>query len=105
MKLQRLHLSGFQSFAPDASAINLEPMSFLIGPNGAGKTAVLTALARMFGTDPAMRQIVRSDFHVGAGEEWVDGTPASLWLEADFAFPEACDGDDAGVTVPAFFLH
>ncbi|MGF6494201.1 putative ATP-dependent endonuclease of OLD family [Luteibacter sp. 621] len=105
MKLQRLHLSGFQSFAPDASPIDFEPMSFLIGPNGAGKTAVLTALARMFGTDPAMRQIVRSDFHVGADEEWVDGTPASLWLEADFVFPEARDGDDPGVTVPAFFLH
>jgi len=105
MKLQRLHLSGFQSFAPDAAPISLEPMSFLIGPNGAGKTAVLSALGRMFGTDPSLRQIVRSDFHVPAGEEWVDGTPASLWLEAEFAFQEARDGEDPGVTVPAFFLH
>ena len=41
-------------------------MTFLLGPNGSGKTAVLQALARMFGFDPALRRIRASDFHVAA---------------------------------------
>jgi ABC-type branched-subunit amino acid transport system ATPase component len=33
----------------------LTALCFLLGPNGTGKTAVLQALARMFGLDPASR--------------------------------------------------
>ncbi len=68
MKLVRLRLSNFRSFGPEPTVIKLTDMTFLLGPNGAGKTAVLQALARMFGIDPAQRRIKRSDFHVPASE-------------------------------------
>jgi putative ATP-dependent endonuclease of the OLD family len=109
MKLVRLHLSNFRSFGPEPTVVDLTDMTFLLGPNGAGKTAILQALARMFGLDPAQRRVRRSDFHVPANES-LDDAPEerSLWIEADFEFPEL-DQDDAEEAalpaVPGNFAH
>lgn len=104
MKLVRVTVSNFQSFGPVPTTIDLGPMTFLIGPNGAGKTAALTALCRMFGTDPGLRQVVRSDFHVPKGQAPKDGETASLWIEAEFALAEAKSGKATGA-IPVFFSH
>lgn len=103
MKLVRLRLSNFRSFGPGATTIDLDDMTFLLGPNGAGKTAVLQALARMFGLDPVQRRIQRSDFHVPASEAPDDAPEQrTLWIEADFEFPELEQGDDDdGAELPA----
>lgn len=109
MKLVRLRLSNFRSFGLEPTVVELTDMTFLLGPNGAGKTAVLQALARMFGLDPAQRRIRRSDFHAPANEAPDDAPEErSLWIEADFEFPEL-DQDDAGEAalpaVPGNFAH
>ena len=102
MKLVRLRLSNFRSFGPEPTVVELTDMTFLLGPNGAGKTAVLQALARMFGLDPAQRRIKRSDFHVPASEEPEDAPEQrSLWIEADFEFPELAQDDADGAALPA----
>ncbi|UKE68678.1 AAA family ATPase [Xanthomonas cerealis pv. cerealis] len=79
-------------------------MTYLLGPNGAGKTAALTALARMFGTAGSMRAVLPSDFHVAMGEVPAEGKAASLWIEADFTFPEVKEGEGTAA-VPIFFSH
>lgn len=109
MKLVRLRLSNFRSFGPEPTVIKLTNMTFLLGPNGAGKTAVLQALARMFGLDPAQRRIRRSDFHVPATEA-LENAPEqrTLWIEADFEFPELeqAGADEAPLpAVPGNFAH
>lgn len=109
MKLVRLRLSNFRSFSADQTEIALDDLTFLLGPNGAGKTAVLQALARMFGFDPAQRRVRKSDFHVPHDEK-TGQAPAQreLWIEADFEFPELAgkdaDGEDAPA-VPGNFAH
>lgn len=102
MKLVRLRLSNFRSFGPEPTVIKLTDMTFLLGPNGAGKTAVLQALARMYGIDPAQRRINRSDFHVPTSDA-PEGAPEqqTLWIEADFEFPELEQDDADGETLPA----
>lgn len=107
MKLVRLRLSNFRSFGPEATALELANMTFLLGPNGSGKTAVLQALARMFGLDPAQRRIRRTDFHVSADEaDEVFPEQRTLWIEADFEFPELeNDDDDELPAVPGNFAH
>ncbi len=104
MQLAVVRISNFWSFGPDPVEIKLDSMTYLLGPNGAGKTAVLTALARMFGTTGAMRTVEPSDFHVELGAVAVDGKAASLWIEADFTFPEVKEGKDTAA-VPIFFSH
>lgn len=104
MQLAVVRISNFWSFGPDPVEIKLDSMTYLLGPNGAGKTAVLTALARMFGTTGAMRTVEPSDFHVTLGAVAVDGKVASLWIEADFTFPEVKEGKD-NAAVPIFFSH
>jgi putative ATP-dependent endonuclease of the OLD family len=106
MKLERIRLSGFRSFGPVPTEVRLRKTTFLIGPNGAGKTAVLTALCRMFGTEQGLRTVTRSDFHVADGQMLEDGTPASLWIEAEFVFDDGdkAKGEDTGA-VPMFFSH
>ncbi len=109
MKIVRLRLSNFRSFGPEPTVVELTDMTFLLGPNGAGKTAVLQALARMFGLDPMQRRIKRSDFHVPARED-LEGAPEqrTLWIEADFEFPELeqDDADEAALpAVPGNFAH
>lgn len=102
MKLVRLRLSNFRSFGPEPTVVELADMTFLLGPNGAGKTAVLQALARMFGLDPAQRRIKRSDFHVPPSEAPEDAPEQrTLWIEADFEFPELEQDDADGPALPA----
>jgi putative ATP-dependent endonuclease of OLD family len=59
----------------------------------------------MFGSEPRLRRISAGDFHVPLGESPAIGTARTLWLEADFTFPELADTEDAHPTVPAFFTH
>lgn len=105
MRLTWLRLCNFQSFGPKAVTITLDPMSFVLGPNGAGKTAVLQALVRMFGVDAASRRLRRSDFHVPFDEKTAPPR-RSLWVEAQFEFPELlAPGGVKHPTIPAHFAH
>lgn len=106
MKLTRLRLSNFQCFGAEPTPIGLAALCFLLGPNGTGKTAVLQALARMFGLDPAWRRIRKSDFHCKAEQasKAVTG-PLTLWIEADFEFPELKLAEGKHATVPVHFAH
>lgn len=104
VQLIRLRLCGFRSVGDVPVELTLEPLTFLLGPNGTGKTAFLHALARMFGSEPGLRRLVPGDFHVPRGETPGAGTARSLWLEADFAFPELAE-DQPQPTVPPHFAH
>ena len=80
---------NFQSFGALPTLIDLAVLCFLLGPNGTGKTAVLHAPARMFGLDPGLRRVRKSDFnykseHTGKA---VTG-PLTPWIEAEFEFPD-----------------
>ncbi|WP_368649174.1 ATP-dependent endonuclease [Castellaniella ginsengisoli] len=102
MKLVRLRLSNFRSFGPEPTTVELTDMTFLLGPNGVGKTAVLQALSRMFALDPVLRRIKRSDFHVPADEAPEDAPEQrTLWIEADFEFPELEQDDPGDAVLPA----
>ncbi|RCW65093.1 ATP-dependent nuclease [Pseudorhodoferax soli] len=106
MKLTRLRMCNFQSFGPQPTVIGLEATTYLLGPNGSGKTAVLQALARLFGFDPTLRRIRRTDFHIppkalASGET----VPQSLWLEAQFEFPELRLAVGKHATIPGHFAH
>ncbi|MDI7681235.1 AAA family ATPase, partial [Cronobacter sakazakii] len=90
MKLEKIRLSGFQSFGQEPLELGLEDITYLIGPNGSGKTAVLQALCRLFAFDPGLRRVQRSDFHVNFEEEEVP-LERELWIEADFLFPELAE--------------
>lgn len=81
-------------------------MSFLLGPNGTGKTAVLQVLARLFGFDPALRRIRRTDFHI-TPENLAKGElgPLKLWIEAQFEFPELKKSKGKHATIPGHFAH
>jgi putative ATP-dependent endonuclease of OLD family len=85
--------------------LTFEKLTFLLGPNGTGKTAFLHALARLFGSEASLRRIVPGDFHVPRGETPGVGTARSLWLEADFVFPELVEAQEAQPTVPPHFAH
>jgi len=108
MKLVRLRLSRFRSFAADCTELDLDDLTFLLGPNGAGKTSILQALARMFSFDPAQRKIKKSDFHI-AQDEKAEEAPVEreLWIEADFEFPELIGkaADKVAPAVPGNFAH
>lgn len=106
MKLTRLRISNFQSFGPQATAIDFEAMTFLLGPNGAGKTAVLQALARLFGFDPSLRRVRRTDFHITPKDlAKGDFGPLTLWIEAEFEFPELKKAKGKHATIPGHFAH
>jgi putative ATP-dependent endonuclease of OLD family len=106
MKITRLRLSGFQSFGPEPTAIDLDGLTYVLGPNGSGKTAVLEALSRLFSPLAAQRQIRLEDFHVPIDQRAseVQGGEPVLWLEVDVECPEAgADGQHA--SVPPNFPH
>lgn len=106
MKLTELRLCNFQSFGSDPTKVSFEDMTFLIGPNGSGKTAVLQGLCRLFSFDPRDRRILRSDFHVPNDETKGEAlTSRSLWLEADFEFPELDEEDGEFLSIPPNFAH
>lgn len=103
MKLNNLRLSGFQSYGLKPTELSLDDLNFLIGPNGSGKTAALQALCRMFAFAPSLRRIRKSDFHVGYSET-ITPEERTLWIEADFIFPEL-NGEEDSSTVPPHFNH
>lgn len=101
MKLQYIKLSNFQSFGETAIKVALEDITYLIGPNGSGKTVILQALCRLFGFDPSLRKIQRSDFHVPHNEQQIPDE-RQLWIEANFIFPELNNSDDMSTIAPHF---
>lgn len=105
MKLTWVRLCNFQSCGPAPLRIGFNDMTFLLGPNGAGKTAVLQALSRMFGADPTLRRVRRADFHVPIGEAGEPDKARTLWVEAQFEFPELLDDSGLHATVPGHFAH
>jgi putative ATP-dependent endonuclease of OLD family len=107
MKLTQLRICSFRCFGSVATDIALDDTTFILGPNGTGKTAVLQSLARMFSLDPSLRKIRTSDFHIAA-DEAPHAAPEerTLWIEADFEFPELeLDGADDMPAVPGNFAH
>jgi len=106
MKLTRLRLSNFQSFGNGPTVVALDAMCFLLGPNGAGKTALLQALARLFGFDPSLRRVRRTDFHITT-EDLAKGDigPLTMWIEAQFEFPELKKVKGKYSTIPTHFAH
>jgi putative ATP-dependent endonuclease of OLD family len=100
-----LRVSGFRCAGAEPVELTFEELTFLLGPNGTGKTAFLHALARMFGSEASLRRIVPGDFHVPLGEAPGVGTARSLWLEADFVFPELVEAQEPQPTVPPHFAH
>ncbi|MDO8264484.1 MAG: AAA family ATPase [Gallionella sp.] len=106
MKLTRLRISNFQSFGPVPTPVDFEAMTFLLGPNGAGKTVVLQALARLFGFDPSIRRVRRSDFHISPATLAAGNAGTlNLWIEAQFEFPELLDANGQHATIPGHFSH
>jgi len=109
MRLRRLRVSGFRSAGVNPVDLLLEESTFLVGPNGAGKTAILHALARMFGSESSLRRFSRGDFYVQVGDEPELAAGRSLWLDAEFVFPElgnpTTSPSVASVTVPPHFAH
>uniref|UniRef100_UPI0035B5081C ATP-dependent nuclease n=1 Tax=Paraburkholderia graminis TaxID=60548 RepID=UPI0035B5081C len=101
MKLQSIRMSGFQSFGPEPIELTLREITYLIGPNGSGKTAALQALCRLFAFDPALRRVLRSDFHVPYDEEQIPDE-RRLWIEVDFVFPELEEEGDNATVAPHF---
>lgn len=106
MRLTTLRVSGFQSFGPTPTVIELGDVSYVLGPNGAGKTTVLEALSRLFSPLIAQRKVRHSDFHVPANRtaSEVHAEDPELWIEVDLEVPEAgAAGQHA--SVPANFAH
>lgn len=104
MKLQTIRLSNFQCFGAEPTDLCLEDLTFLIGPNGSGKTAVMQALSRLFAFDPALKRIQKADFHV-PHDEVEAPNERTLWIEADFLFPELLNDAGEQPTIPTHFSH
>jgi putative ATP-dependent endonuclease of OLD family len=106
LHLERLVISGFQSFGPEPTTLNLSSRTFLLGANGSGKTAVLHALARLFGYSPEIRRVRESDFHRPISPvEGSGGAKAMLTLEAHFSYGELEDDEEVYPTVAPGFRH
>src|SRR5438094_1116170 len=106
MKLHSIRMSNFQSFGPGVTEIDFQNLTFLIGPNGAGKTALLQALSRLFDFSHNARRVQCGDFHIPI-DEAPDKAPTerTLFIEADFVFPELADGTKSHPTIPTNFAH
>lgn len=108
MFLERLTMTNFQCFGPEATTVRFDQqLTALLGLNAAGKTATCQALLRLFSVVPGQRRIRVEDFHVPDDE---DQAPAarSLVIEAVFAFPELAEdaaASAAATTVPEFFTQ
>ena len=104
MFIERLVLTNFRAFGPQATEIALGPgLTAFIGVNGAGKTAVMQALQRLFGVTGDHRRLRRQDFHVPSDEE-APPLQRQIVLEAILAFPELDAGEEGGAdAVPEFF--
>jgi putative ATP-dependent endonuclease of the OLD family len=106
MKLTSLRLQNFRCFGEIPTTLSMRRTTFLLGPNGSGKTAALQALTRMFGFDRALRRIQKADFHV-PNDATAKGeiSAATLWIEADFQFPELKTAEGKHSAVPSNFAH
>jgi putative ATP-dependent endonuclease of OLD family len=107
MFLERLTLTNFQCFGPDATTICFDQqLTAMLGGNAAGKTAACQALLRLFSIVSEQRKIRVEDFHVPDDEEEAPETRA-LTIEAVFAFPELAEDNNAGASgsVPEFFAQ
>ncbi|MBN0832428.1 AAA family ATPase, partial [Pseudomonas aeruginosa] len=101
---KQMRVCGFQSFGAKPVTIDFRKLTFLIGPNGSGKTATLQALCRLFSIDPNQRRLRKSDFFVAHDEE-ERPDERTLWIEADFYFPEIADETKEHPTIPCNFGH
>ncbi|MYI69141.1 MAG: AAA family ATPase [Boseongicola sp. SB0673_bin_14] len=102
MQLDTIAIRNFQCFGPEGVSVDMaDPVTAFIGMNGAGKTAVFQALSRMFGIGSATRTLEKTDFHLPADAEDLEGG-AELQIEAIFSFPELED-NDAGDAVAEFW--
>lgn len=106
MQLERLIISGFQSFGFEPTTLEFSSRTFLLGANGSGKTAVLHALARLFGYSPEIRRVRETDFHraTSPADVAADST-ATLSLEAHFSYEELEDDEDVYPSVAPGFRH
>ena len=104
MILKQMRVCGFQSFGSEPVTVDFRKLTFLIGPNGSGKTATLQALCRLFSIDPNQRRLRKSDFFVAHDEE-ERPDERTLWIEADFYFPEIADDTQEHPTIPCNFGH
>lgn len=106
MQITHLHISGFQSFGPTPTAIELTDVTYVLGPNGAGKTAVLEALSRLFSPLSAQRKIRHTDFYIPSGRTAaeVHAEGPRLWIEVVIKVPEAGEEGDHP-SVPPNFAH
>ena len=95
MFLERLTLTNFQCFGPEATPIRFDhQLTAMLGSNAAGKTAACQALLRLFSIVGDQRRIRVEDFHVPDDEDEAPAT-RSLTIEAVFAFPELTDDTGA----------
>ena len=104
MRIRSVTLQNFQCFGPSPTEVCLnDGLTAFIGANGSGKTALLLALARMFGTSPQHRAVVRSDFHTPLGSASDDRAERELSVEVVLALPELADDSvEATWLSPAF---
>lgn len=102
MILKKIKLKGFQSFG-DVTELELSAENYVLGPNGSGKTAVLQALCRMFAYDSSLRKIKNTDFYTPLKEESV--VDKTLWIEAEFSFPELSEENPDQTAIPPNFNH
>jgi len=103
MKLTSITLQNFRCFGPEKVTIELDDLTAFVGSNGVGKTAVLVALARLFGTNPTMRDLQIEDFHLPPGEVVEDAEERKLMVEVRIDFPELGDTTANAATVPPSF--
>ena len=103
MFIERLSLTNFRCFGPEATSVDLSSgLTTFVGVNGAGKTALMQALQRLFGVTGEQRRLRRQDFHVPS-TELVAPLQRNLILEVVIAFPELdAEGAD-GTAIPEFF--
>lgn len=105
MRIERVTLTNFRCFGPEAQNIQLSGgVTAFIGANGSGKTAVMQALSRLFGVTNEQRRVRRQDFHVPQTET-VLPTKRSLVIEVLLGFPELLNGDTNDTDVVPEFFH
>ena len=104
MFIERLSLTNFRCFGPDATSVDLTSgLTTFVGVNGAGETALMQGLQRLFGMTGDQRRLRRQDFHVPSTELAPPPLQRSFVLEAIIAFPEL-DADGAGgARIPELF--
>lgn len=104
MRIKSLTLKNYRCFSENPTRIDLKEFSVMIGTNGSGKTALLSALGKLFGTNPADRGLVRDDFHIPRNVKPESINQTELFIEVEIEFPELGEGGDPS-TVPDFFNH